>query len=118
MVLETRDYNTPWVDYLRNPKKGRLIRHQFIINCIGYKVFQSYITTLAVKFELSGKLIIDPQVLESKSSLAKYLRQFTGKTVPQMRIEAKKGLLEIRELNPKDRWKEHKMEQQDGIKRT
>lgn len=76
----------PKVEALTSPRSGEAVRNQVVIKMNNGEVFQSYDSTIAVKYE--GKYYLTPY-FDYSVTTSKYLKQFCGYSAKEVQVELK-----------------------------
>lgn len=76
----------PKVSDLTSPRSGEAVRNQVVINMKNGEVFQSYDSTIAIKYE--GKVYITSDY-DYSATTSKYLKQFCGSSSKEIKEKIK-----------------------------
>lgn len=76
----------PKVEALSSPRSGNAVKNQVVINMNNGQVFQSYDSTIAVKF--NGVVYLTSYFDYSKTT-SRYLKEFCGKSAKEIKEELK-----------------------------
>ena len=77
--------------------RGNKIANQFIITYIDTEVFQSYDSTIAIKYR--GKVKLDINTWDYSVTTGKYRNQFLGETKKETQSKIDSGEYKLVELN-------------------
>lgn len=76
----------PKVEALTSPRSGDAVKNQVVINIDNGQVFQSYDSTIAIKYK--GVIYLTDKYDYSVTT-SKYLKQFCGKSAKEIKEELK-----------------------------
>lgn len=86
ITLLKRLKGIPKVEALTSPRSGEAVKNQVVINMNNGEVFQSYDSTIAVKYKGVYYLTND---FDYSVTTSKYLKQFCGKSAKEIKTELK-----------------------------
>ena len=86
ITLLKRLKGIPKVEALTSPISGEAVKNQVVINMNNGEVFQSYDSTIAVKYNGVVYLTND---FDYSVTTSKYLKQFCGKSAKEIKTELK-----------------------------